>query len=932
MSSYSQPSDKELRSRVKLFGNLLGRVLSAQAGRPVFAAVEALRKGYLSLREAENPRRRQQMSRIINGLAPDTLTHVVRAFSAYFSLVNIAEEAHQHRQRRRQMRAGHPSWTGSLQATVQEFHDQGIGAAQLQNLLDKLLYMPVMTAHPTESKRRTIMEALRRIFVTAGRLDDPRLGKEERTEITHTLETQIQVLWKTDEVRTSRPGVRDEIRNGLFYFHDSLFEVVPATYRCLERVIHKIYGPETAITVPSFMRFGSWIGGDRDGNPNVKPETTALALRLQTRAVLTEYFNRTTQLSHVLTHSSRLCTPSAALLASLERDKALCPKLFDGSPLRFCHEPYRRKLYVMRHRLERTLVNVKKRIKGIRTTPHPEEYRSERECLYDLYLMRDSLIGHGDRSVAEGELQDFIRLVETFGFYLVKLDMRQESSRHTEAVAELFAKRADPIDYPRLSESERLDALAGAIRHPKSLSVEPDSLSPETRESLAVFEVMAGMREEISPGAFGNYVISMTHSASHVMEVMLLACLAGLCGHDNGGCYCNINITPLFESIHDLAHIEPVMEALLDNPAYAQLLKASGNLQEVMLGYSDSCKDGGILASAWSLYDAQKKITAITAGRGVECRLFHGRGGTIGRGGGPMHESILAQPEGSVHGQIKFTEQGEVLSYKYSNAETAVYELAVGITGLMKGSRNLILPPKPDRNDYLGIMDQLKDLGEKAYRDLTEQTPGFLDYFYEATPVDEIGLLNIGSRPSHRKKDRSKYAIRAIPWVFGWAQSRHTLPAWYGIGTALETWRGSALERLSKLQTMYEEWPFFRGLLSNTQMALFKADMNIAQEYADLCTDKEMAQRVYQLIRDEYKRTVTQVLNVVGITSLLEENQTLALSLTRRNPYLDPLNHIQITLLKRYRDGALEEAEREAWRNPLLRTINAIASGMRNTG
>jgi phosphoenolpyruvate carboxylase len=376
-----------------------------------------------------------------------------------------------------------------------------------------------------------------------------------------------------------------------------------------------------------------------------------------------------------------------------------------------------------------------------------------------------------------------------------------------------------------------------------------------------------------------------------------------------------------------------VLTDLLSNNTYRALLTASGNQQEVMLGYSDSCKDGGILASSWNLYEAQKKILRITDEKHVRCRLFHGRGGTVGRGGGPTHEAILAQPPGTVHGEIKFTEQGEVLSYKYGNLETAIYELTMGVTGLLKASRSLVQPVEPDRKDYLGIMDEIAQIGEKVYRDLTDHTDGFLDYFYEVCPVSEIGLLNIGSRPSHRKQgNRTKTSIRAIPWVFGWAQSRHTLPAWYGIGMALETWRQRDPARLAKLQTMYQEWPFFRALLSNTQMSLFKAQMDIAREYTELALDKDRAASIYENIRGEFQRTLTQTLGAANQKLLIEENPALHLSLVRRDPYLDPLNHIQLILLKRYRNETLPDAEREIWLDPLLRSINAIAGGMRNTG
>jgi phosphoenolpyruvate carboxylase len=444
---------------------------------------------------------------------------------------------------------------------------------------------------------------------------------------------------------------------------------------------------------------------------------------------------------------------------------------------------------------------------------------------------------------------------------------------------------------------------------------------------------MRTMQSEVSKNAFGNYVISMTHSASHILEVMYLAWLCGLAGKQDDDWFCQIRITPLFETIEDLDNAEGILTELLQNETYRSLLNKACHCQEIMLGYSDSCKDGGILASNWSLYEAQQKIISITSQYNIHVRLFHGRGGTVGRGGGPTHEAILSQPPGTVHGQIKFTEQGEVLRYKYSNPETAAYELSMGVTGLLKASRVVIEPHIEDRRDYMDVMDELTRLGEESYRDLIDNTDGLFDYFYEVTPVTEIGLLNIGSRPSHRKQqDRSKSSIRAIPWVFGWAQSRHTLPAWYGLGTALENFRNNDPTRIAKLQSMYRNWPFFHALLGNIQMALFKGEMNIAREYTRLASDQEMAASIYGKIRAEHQRTVAQVLQVCDIQQLLEENPTLDLSLFRRNPYLDPLNNIQVTLLSRYRNTDLTEEQRERWLKPLLRSINAIASGMRNTG
>ncbi|HEB58490.1 MAG TPA: phosphoenolpyruvate carboxylase [Gammaproteobacteria bacterium] len=923
-------SDKQLRSRVKLFGNILGRILREHAGERVFAAVETLRKGHISLRKQDDPKKRRRLDKLVESLDPTTLSHVVRAFSIYFSLVNIAEEAFQHRQRRREVRKSGKLWTGSFDATLREFHEQGIDAVQLQTLLNKVRYIPVMTAHPTEAKRRTVMEAQRRIFVVSEKLNDPGLGRIEREDLRTELERHIQILYKTNEVRVQRPNVLAEVKNGLYYFRECLFEAVPQTYRYMEKAVRRVYGEASGITVPSTIHFGSWMGGDRDGNPNVKPETTRTTLRMQSREVILEYIRRVDALRHCLSHSSRLCTPTTAFNDSLQQDVATIPQALGENPQLFIQEPYRRKLTFMQYRLREALAAIEARLDDTEYKAL-HAYPDEKAFLHDLYLIRNSLVSHGDGIVADGELQDLIRLVESFGFYLSHLDIRQESTVHSETIADVLRK-LHGIDYAALSEEERIATLAKFIGETPP-ELDAGDLPDMTRETLEVFDVMAQMREEISPEAFGTYVISMTHAASHVMEVMYLAWLNGLAGKNGDEWFCHVRVSPLFETIEDLTHIEPVMSQLLDNATYMALLKASGNLQEVMLGYSDSCKDGGILASAWSLYQAQQRITALTRARGIQCRLFHGRGGTVGRGGGPTHEAILSQPAGTVEGEIKFTEQGEVLSYKYSNAETATYELSMGVTGLMKASLGLIRPVPADKPDYHEIMSHLAEEGEKAYRQLTDHTDGFLDYFYEATPVTEIGLMNIGSRPSHRKKsDRSKSSVRAIAWVFGWAQSRHTLPAWYGIGSALEFWCEKKPDCLQRMQQMYKDWPFFRALLSNMQMALQKADMNIARTYSTLCEDPEVGRRVFGLINEEYQRAVSNVLEVAQLDYLMAETPQLALSLTRRNPYLDPLNQIQLHLLQHYRDESASEEEREKWLDPLLRSINAIAGGMRNTG
>ena len=929
--------DKDLRQHVRFLVDLLGEVINERSGETVFQAVEQLRKGFIRLRKQDDPLLRNQLMAQIGELDPATLREVIRAFNLYFSLVNTAEEAYHHHNRLLQQRNCRSLWHGSYLDTLTQLKQDGVTLSQLKSLLSKLVYMPVFTAHPTESKRRTVMEILRRVFLLDEQLTNHSLTVFDEQQIRRQLKQQIELLWATDEVRAIKPSVRDEVKNGLYYFNVSLFDAVPRSYRNLENAIRRVYADELADTgplrIPHYLQFGSWIGGDRDGNPYVTAQTTEMAVMLQKRAVLRRYLQDVTELMFILTQSQPLCQINDALAADLAESEQRFGKAFATKSQRFINEPYRRKLYIMRSRLEDNLRLLQQYFRpDQRVDSLGVAYADEREMLADLYCLQQSLIDNGDKAVAAAELTDLIRLVETFGFYLLHLDVRQESSRHTDAVAEVLAQTGLSRDYRQKTEAERQALISDLLRRSNLPDIYGD-LQPETEEVLAVLRLMARLRLEVSEQAFGHYVISMTHEASHILEVMLLARFAGLVGQDEQGWFCHIRIAPLFETIEDLAHITPVMTALFDNPAYRNLLKASGNRQEVMLGYSDSCKDGGILASAWHLYQAQQQVSQLSEKYGIHCRMFHGRGGTIGRGGGPTHDAILAQPPGTVQGQIKFTEQGEVLSFKYGNTETAAYELGMGVSALIKASRSLVTNAAKEPAEYHRIMHQLAATGEQYYRQLTEQTPYFLDYFYEACPITEIGLMNIGSRPSHRKAgDRSKSSVRAIGWVFAWAQSRHTLPGWYGIGEAIHHWLQDNPDGLPVLQQMVADWPFFRALLSNTQMSVAKADMSIAQQYATLCVEPQQSLEVLAKIRAEYQQTIDEVLSVVAADKLIAENPVLALSLRRRNPYLDPLNHIQIMLLRRYRQAEAEGEDLQVWRDPLLRTISAISQGMRNTG
>ena len=926
--------DKSLRSRVRLLGNMLGEVVSSQSGEDVLHNIERLRKGFIKLHKDNDPDRLARLKKLIDRLSPDMLRPVIRAFATYFQLVNIAEESFQHQQRRRVATSGAKLWEGSFDHCIRELYDQGVTLDELQDLLDETRYMPVFTAHPTESKRRAILLQLRRIFEANEGLDSRALTLDHKEHWKGALKTRIQTLWKTDEVRPAKPDVRHEVRMGLHHFQISLFDAIPVVFRRLQHAIERVYGDElqrTRIELPALLRFGSWIGGDRDGNPNVTAETTVEAILTQQRTILGFYIEKVDELLEVLTQSTHFCTPSPSFQMSLDTDDAYREKYDAIWPQRFPYEPYRRKLYVMKLRLQQAFDRTETRLQGNPADFEAPGYRTEEEFIRDLVLIHDSLTSHGDANAANAELLDLLRLARTFGFYLARLDIRQESTVHTEAIAEILKLAGVEDRYADLDEEARLELMGRLLQEPR-LEIDRTSLSPMTREVLAVFDVIEEMQACVSPLVIGRYVISMAHYASDVQHVMFLASLAGLAGLQDGHTLCRIGVSPLFETIEDLQHIEPVMTRLMDDPVYQQLLKEHGTLQEVMLGYSDSAKDGGIVASTWSLYQAQQRVIALGKERGVKIRLFHGRGGTIGRGGGPTHQAITSQPSGTVLGHIKFTEQGEVLSYKYSNKETAIFELTMGLTGLITASTSLVKPVTPDNPLYAEVMHELQQEGERAYRLLTEDTPGFLDYFYEATPVDEIAMLNIGSRPSHRKKqDRSKSSVRAIAWVFGWAQARQTLPAWYGLGSALERLCEDN-HNLKTVKKLYKEWPFFRALLNNTQMALFKSDMRIAAEYAELAEDPATAKLIFDRIREEHERTCRWVLKIAGNRELLDDTPLLKLSLARRDRYLDPLNHIQLALIRRYRDDSLEDSEREIQLDPLLRSINAIAAGMRNTG
>ena len=929
LSTLSMKNDKALRRRVRLLGNLLGEVLIEQFGEPLFNHVEYLRKGFIRVHKTDNLRLRKALIKYIDTLDIDMVENIIRAFSTYFVLVNLAEEMHRNNAWLKNQEKDIPN-PGSFRETLAKLKALNVDAASMQKILDQLFYYPVFTAHPTEAKRRTVLQISHRILLTLQELEKAKITTQKKL-LKQKLKALVCVLWKTDEIRLRKPSVETEVLNGLYYFKTSLFTAVPKIYEIFEEMLKEAY-PEAEIRVPSFIQFGSWIGGDRDGNPFVTPEVSRRTVRHQSLVVLEEYIARLSNLIDTCTHSNSLVFASHnEKFAELTRYIGkLSSNISPDCAEHYRKEPYRALLYIMRYKISARCKHIEKYLykKNKKAVLPDYAYQSSDDFLRDLRFIDQSLRKHGDANLADQDLRALIRLVETFGFHLARLDVRDEASKHTQALDDIFKHWGEIKDYAQRTSKEKTELLCKLLKQDSLPPLQETALKKTTQRVLDVMLLIKEARGEIGINTIGNYVISMTQNASHILEVLVLGKLCGLLGYQDKKLYCQLSITPLFETIEDLTRIGETLETLLSLPIYKKILRATSTpLQEVMLGYSDSCKDGGILASSWGLYNAQKKIIDITQKHNIQCRIFHGRGGTIGRGGGPIHQAMIAQPPGTVNGQIKITEQGEVLSYKYSNPITAVRELTLSVSGLAFASRHIAIPVSSMRSHEIKLIENLAQTGEYFYRDLVDHSKGLFDYFYEATPVLNIGEMNIGSRPSHRKMtDRSKTSIRAIPWVFGWSLSRHTLPAWYGIGYALEQYHANNDRRLATMQEAYNNIPSFHTLIENTQIALLKGNMNIAAHYAQLCSCKETAEFIFLKIKEEYERTVRYVLMVSQTQTLLGKQPDLQVSLHRRDPYLDPLNYIQIMLLKKQREEA------DAGSFPLIRSISAIANGMRNTG
>jgi phosphoenolpyruvate carboxylase len=910
--------DVPLRDDIRLLGRILGDTLREQEGEEAYALIENVRRIAVRFRKTQDDRDRTELEKVLDALSPDETLRVVRAFSSFSQLSNIAEDLHHNRRRRAHLKAGSPPQEGSFQLALDRAKEKNIDVATLQEFFDKALISPVLTAHPTEVQRKSILNC--QLIISSLLSDRDRLDMtpEELENNEETLHRFILILWHTRLLRTTKLTVQDEVKNGLSFYDYTFLREIPRLYAGLEKITEQSYGHR--FKIPSFLRVGSWIGGDRDGNPFVTHKVMLDAAERHSSTALEYYMAEAELLSARLSLTTRLVDVSADMEALAKN----CPAEAIGRE----DEPYRLVLLGIYSRLVATSESLGHHVAHLRPVSKSVlPYANADEFIAELDIIIHSLEHHHAIYLARGRMADLRRAAEVFGFHLAPIDMRQHSGMHEQVVSELL-KTVGVENYMQLDEISRRKLLLNTLLAGKPIAANLDTYSEDVRGELQLMHAAAEIHQRFGRAALPNYIISMTKDVSDMLEVALMVQQTGLLEIGNTPVL-HVNIIPLFETIADLQACGPIMDALFSIPFYRELLKSRNNTQEVMLGYSDSNKDGGYLTANWELYKAEVELVKVFENHGVEMRLFHGRGGTVGRGGGPSYQAILAQPPGSVNAQIRITEQGEVISSKYSDPEIGRRNLEILVAATMEATLVHHHGDDSTMPEFHRIMEVLSDNAFSAYRKLVYETPGFNDYFFAATPIREIAELNIGSRPSARRATNKIEDLRAIPWVFSWGLNRAILPGWYGFGSAAQKF----IERegdagLKQLQAMNKNWAFFRGLLSNMDMVLSKTDMGIASRYAELVPDEELRKKIFGEIETEWQRTVDMLFAITGASTLLADNPTLARSLTTRTPYIDPLNHLQVALLHRHRAGDANEKVKRA----IHLTINGIAAGLRNSG
>lgn len=912
--------DARLGQEIQSLGRVLGEVIRAANGELIFNRIEHIRKLAVALRrdrDVETPDAlKNQLDHELDGLSIEQTLSVVRAFSHFSLLANIAEDRHQNRRRRVHRMAGSPPQLGSLRHALNTLSAQDISPDDIRAWLRGALVSPVLTAHPTEVQRKTVLDSERDIARLMTQLERTDLLPEERVESEDGLKRSILQLWQTAMLRLSRLRVIDEIENGLSFYRYTFLSELPKIYLEMEHALGE------GDRIPAFFRMGSWIGGDRDGNPFVTAESLEGAIRRQSTVAFEHYLFEVHHLGAELSMSSRLVKPTDALMALARHSGDVSAHRQD--------EPYRQALIGVYARLAATMTLLSGGTPIRRPEVALDPYANPQQFRSDLDVIATSLTTHASGALAGGRLAQLRYAVDIFGFHLASIDLRQNSDVHEVVVAELLAKAAVCADYLALDEPARAALLLQELANPRPLRIASEDYSEVTVGELNVFQAAAGVNARFGNDAVPNAIISKAQSVSDLLEVGLLLKETGSLITRNGKPQLNISIVPLFETITDLQSAARIMRAAFALPQYRAWLDSRAGLQEIMLGYSDSNKDGGYLTANWELYCAQKGLVDLAAEARARLRMFHGRGGTVGRGGGPTFEAILAQPDGCSAPGLRITEQGEVIAAKYSDTVLGRRNFETLISAAMLS--NFPAAQRLDKPQWWDMMHQLSTSACATYRELVYETPGFVEFFRSATPIAEIAGLNIGSRPASRKASTSIADLRAIPWVFSWSQSRLSIPGWYGFGSAvqrlLHTAPGGREAALAGLREMYTDWPFFRTVLANMDMVLAKTDLAIATRYTDLVPDRELAARIFGIIKAEWHRTVDVLREITGATAFLEDNPALARSIRNRFPYLDPLNHLQIDLLRRYRAGQIDERTKRA----IHLTINGLAAGLRNSG
>lgn len=912
--------DLPLREDIRFLGRMLGDTLREQDGDNAFELVENIRQTAIRFHRDQDPMARQELDTILNRLSDKNSLSVVRAFSYFSLLSNIAEDVHHNRRRRAHLRAGSPPQAGSVTLALERVLEGRKDISVLADFFRKAIVSPVLTAHPTEVQRRSILDcqlAIERLLKERARTE---LTPNELRHNEEGLRATIQILWQTRMIRPTRLSVYDEIENGLAYYSYTFLTEIPYIYAKIEDLLERRLNKD-APYVSSFLRIGSWIGGDRDGNPFVTHEAMLRAIERQSSLALDFYLEEVNKLGRSVSLTERLVQVSE----EVKKLAAAAPDIPNRSD-----EPYRRIFLSIAARLIATSQQL-----GHQGTQHnpleaSKPYADSTEFLHDLDVIISSLKQHKSSWVARGALRNLRRAVDVFGFHLAPLDMRQHSKIHEQVVSELFEHSTHRKDYLQLNKEERAGWLLAEISQSRPVLASYADYSETAQSELRILQCAAEIHRRFGRIAMPNYIISMTTGIVNILEVALLLQQVGLLQAGENP-QLHLNIIPLFETIADLRSCSAIMDQLFSLPYYRKLLNSRGNVQEVMLGYSDSNKDGGFITSNWEIYKAEIELTKVFAKHQVGLRLFHGRGGTVGRGGGPSYQSILAQPPGSVNGQIRVTEQGEVISSKYAEPEIGRRNLETLVAATMEATLLSHDSIGANAGRYYQAMEKLASASFAAYRNLVYETPGFKKFFLESTPIREMAGLHIGSRPPSRKNSDAIEDLRAIPWVFSWSLSRMMLPGWYGFGHAVEAFVSQEDQKgqgLALLQEMYREWPFMQTLLSNMDMVLAKTDMGIASSYAELVDDVVLREQIFGRIQEEWARSQEWLFVVTGHTELLQDNPTLARSIRNRTPYIDPLNHLQVELLRRYRSG--EDSE-EVKRSIHL-TINGVTAGLRNSG